>query len=383
MEIIVYVDDEQANLIVFEALCESIAKIVTFSDPQAAIDYAASNEVAVFLSDQRMPGKNGTQVLQEVTASSPNTIRMLVTAYADLDEAIAAINKGHIRRYVRKPWNADELLATLQESLEQYTLSKKQEQMQRRLMETERVANMGLLATGIVSELGRPLHELSESVVSARRLLSALSGSSSKLDEAISRLRNAERKCLGAKEALAGLAKLRLDSTRPSAGRSADPEEIVALSLRSMRSVLRERANVDFKMEPVPRVAVSPEQLAQVILTLLSSAVDHLIKGDPRNRITLHLYTENDQVLLEIEHNGETPSSLTLHLADPIQALTEVGESAMSLSIVDRLVANLGGNFSANIDPGGDTTFLVALPSLRPLQSVKDDNSEDSLPSNV
>jgi len=67
--------------------------------------------IGVLLTDERMPGMTGTQLAEHVAAAHPDVIRMLVTAYSDLDTALDAINRGHVHQFLRKPWDATELRA--------------------------------------------------------------------------------------------------------------------------------------------------------------------------------------------------------------------------------------------------------------------------------
>ena len=78
--------------------------------------------VSLIISDQRMPGMNGSQFLEQAQQLFPDAIRFLLTGYSDMDAIIAAINKGGIHRYLNKPWNDDDLVLQVRQSLEQYEL---------------------------------------------------------------------------------------------------------------------------------------------------------------------------------------------------------------------------------------------------------------------
>ena len=69
----------------------------------------SSEEIHVVMSDQRMPGMSGVEVLRQAKAIRPETTRLLFTAYADIRAVIDAINQGHVFRYIAKPWDPDEL----------------------------------------------------------------------------------------------------------------------------------------------------------------------------------------------------------------------------------------------------------------------------------
>ena len=77
---------------------------------------------AVVLSDQRMPGMKGHEFLEKCIEFLPDSIRILMSGYADLDSMIESVNKGRIHRFIAKPWKNKDLLNTVQESLEQYDL---------------------------------------------------------------------------------------------------------------------------------------------------------------------------------------------------------------------------------------------------------------------
>ena len=90
------------------------------------------NEVHIIMTDQRMPQITGVELLKRARARHPQAIRMLFTGYADLEAIIAAINQGHIFRFLKKPWQPEELEAAVREAAEEYeNLVEKAEQVER------------------------------------------------------------------------------------------------------------------------------------------------------------------------------------------------------------------------------------------------------------
>lgn len=83
---------------------------------------AGLNNVALIISDQRMPGMNGTEFLQRSQVVSPDSVRMLLTGFSDIHNTVAAMNEGGATRYIAKPWQDDELLQTVHNSLAIYRL---------------------------------------------------------------------------------------------------------------------------------------------------------------------------------------------------------------------------------------------------------------------
>ncbi|HUU41537.1 MAG TPA: HD domain-containing phosphohydrolase [Desulfatiglandales bacterium] len=122
---ILLVDDEES---ITKALSRVFRKegygIFTASSGQQGLDVmkAAEKPFSLIISDQRMPGMSGGQFLEKVKVILPNAIRILLTGYSDMNAIIDAVNKGEIHRYLTKPWNDDDLLIQVRQSLEQYEL---------------------------------------------------------------------------------------------------------------------------------------------------------------------------------------------------------------------------------------------------------------------
>lgn len=117
---ILFVDDEAMALKYFERLVGPLAPVITAPSVEEgkAILRARGAEIAVLVSDQRMPGERGNELLRHAREHHPHIVRMLTTAYSELGEAIEAINSGEIFRYINKPWELDSLRADLKQALE-------------------------------------------------------------------------------------------------------------------------------------------------------------------------------------------------------------------------------------------------------------------------
>ncbi len=117
---ILYVDDEAMALKYFERLVSPMAKILTASsvDEGKEILRTQGDKIAVLITDQRMPGAYGNELLSYARTNHPLIVRMLTTAYSELGDAIQAINSGEIYRYITKPWDLESLRADLKNALE-------------------------------------------------------------------------------------------------------------------------------------------------------------------------------------------------------------------------------------------------------------------------
>ena len=128
---ILYVDDEPMALKYFERLVSPLAPVITALSVEAgkAVLRERGDEIAVLVTDQRMPGAHGNELLRFTREFHPRIVRMLTTAYSELGEAIEAINSGEIYRYITKPWELASLHADLRNALELAELRNERDQL--------------------------------------------------------------------------------------------------------------------------------------------------------------------------------------------------------------------------------------------------------------
>ncbi|WP_435010461.1 ATP-binding protein [Tundrisphaera lichenicola] len=119
----VVVDDEPEVLRSLHDLFRLEYRVLTFERPTEALSaLSRETEVDVIMSDQRMPEMSGVRFLEAASGLHPDATRLLITGYADIKAVIDAINRGHVFRYVTKPWDADELAAILHQAVERHKL---------------------------------------------------------------------------------------------------------------------------------------------------------------------------------------------------------------------------------------------------------------------
>lgn len=122
---ILVVDDEETYLRTLRRILRKDFQVLTASSGNDGIEVLKQNkDVALIMSDQRMPVMTGSDFLGKTLTYSPDSIRFLITGYSDLDAVIDAINTGHIYRYITKPWNPDELLIDVKRAIEHYQTTK-------------------------------------------------------------------------------------------------------------------------------------------------------------------------------------------------------------------------------------------------------------------
>jgi Nif-specific regulatory protein len=132
---ILVVDDEQDNLDAFRFNFRKTFDIVTASGGAEALAVLEDKEVAVVVTDQRMPRMTGVELLREVRVRQPDAVGIILTAFTDVDVLIEAINLGQVYRYITKPWDAKEVRGVLQYAIERFHLQRDNKRLAAQLAE--------------------------------------------------------------------------------------------------------------------------------------------------------------------------------------------------------------------------------------------------------
>ena len=131
---ILIVDDEKNILKTLERLLEDEGYRIFFADSGfKGLEIIKHEDIHLVISDQKMPGMDGIKFLYEVKKISPDTIRIMLTGFADVNIAIQAINEGEVYRFITKPWNNVELLSTVKQGIEYYNLQKELGRLNKRI----------------------------------------------------------------------------------------------------------------------------------------------------------------------------------------------------------------------------------------------------------
>jgi putative nucleotidyltransferase with HDIG domain len=142
---IMVVDDEPANLRLLERLFRRDYQVLAASSGAEALRLLEQHDVALLVTDQRMPGMTGIELLKHAAVMRPHMVRIILTGYTDMEALVEAINCGQVYRYLTKPWSNEDLRLTAARALEhyeanrgQYELARTNERLNRRLRETAR-----------------------------------------------------------------------------------------------------------------------------------------------------------------------------------------------------------------------------------------------------
>jgi two-component system response regulator PhcR len=363
---ILYVDDEPANLTSFKYCFDDRFDILTATSGDEALALLAAGPVALLLADQRMPGMSGAELCRLARERHPDVVRVIVTAYADVTAAVAAINAGQVSRYLFKPWREEQMAEVLRAGIEAYQLGEMTRGLQVRLLQSEQQSTTTYL-------LGRVLHELANPAATVHTNVEWIADSLTGLMRrqlppdvaaAIADVSVAARETATASRELVA----RIDRFRrgdpPSAppGRT-DLKRAVAAALQIVDREIRARAQLVVQIDEVPAVAADATQVSQIVINLVMNALEALGDG-PERRLQVRVAAEEERALLEVADNGAgiAPELLARIFEPFVSTRTQEVARGFGLAIVHEIVQQLGGEIRVASQLGQGSTFTVRLP---------------------
>jgi signal transduction histidine kinase len=380
--LVLYVDDERANRIVFEQSLSEF-NLRTVADGKSALAVLDEHDVAVLVTDMRMPGMSGEELLRIAKEKHPQTIRMVVTAYSDVDPILRAINEGLVARYIIKPWERAELVQVLRWACEAWTFSRDSAALHRRLLETERLATLGSIASMLVHDLKQPLMSLLVNIEHLRELAAAAPTVASAIERAqlspVIRTRLLE---------LVGDLEPTTNDLRTSAnhlndmigslrdlGRPRDPASALPLVdplpiVRHAMAVCQElavnvRASIGYEGPQIlPRVRISPTELTQVLINVVANGTQAVAaRGLPNGKVSIIAKTDEGMLELQVQDDGIGMAPDVLKRAGTPFFTTRPEGTGLGLAQCQRLIGTAGGRFVIESQQGVGTTVTIILPT--------------------
>lgn len=136
------VDDEPDNLDLLYRTFYREFKVLRAESGHAALDVLEEQpDIAVIISDQRMPGMSGTEFLRQTAVKHPNIIRIILTGYTDVENLVDAINEGKVFKYVTKPWDGEDLRTVVMQALETHQVLRSRTEDLQRILKQESLLN--------------------------------------------------------------------------------------------------------------------------------------------------------------------------------------------------------------------------------------------------
>lgn len=391
---ILYVDDEEKSLKYFTRAFEEQFRIYTAANAADGFRLLEQHkdEIGVIMTDQRMPGEKGVQLLEKARTLRPKIIRLLVTAYSDFDAAVDAVNSGAIYKYVHKPWDVPQLEMTLRRALEFFIVQRERDALMREklavlhhIMITDRVVSLGVLAAG----LG---HHIRNSLVAVRTFLDLAPDKMREEKVDVDELRNPnfwqdfyEHVQIQVRRILDMLSDLGFaaEPARAQFNDTVNLRELFAETLNAQQTALGERKLVGSNNIPadLAPIKVDKRKFVRMIELLIRDELANLPEGGAFEFTATKLVpagaNDIEQVQITLRDNGPgLPAESMRSIFDPFYVRADnPQEFGLNLMACFFIVYHHGGQIQVRNNEGGGASFIITVPvnpSAKPVEDEKD-----------
>lgn len=391
---ILIVDDEEDILKLMKNLLEMKGyKALMAPDGETALKISKGVDLGAVISDYRMPGMNGVELLSRLREEHTDVPMILATAFADVNIVIEAINKGRAYKLIRKPWDPFDLQQEVKSAVEYSISEKRRKELESRLKEqneileervlertseldkvieelqaandtisqtyqhllqSDKLATMGLMAGTVAHDIANPL-----TVVLARARLLLMKGTlgDAESDNLNIIIKNSQK-----------IERLIFSITRFARKSSNEYTDIDLMEvLRESLLMLSKSLNVQsITLEEIyeieePIVWGEPNELEQVFTNLIQNALQAMEKG---GKLTIRVNLKNNFIRIIFEDTG--PGIPEEKLSDIFEAFytTKKEGTGLGLNICKRIIQEHSGKISVESKIGEGTKFVIDLPQL-------------------
>ena len=384
------VDDEPDVVKSVQDLLRYDYRVLGATSAEEARSILAFNEVHVVMSDQRMPDTTGVEFLRDVREAYPDAVRLLFTGYADVKAVIDAINQGNVYRYITKPWDPDELQATLRDAVRLYDLRaertrlleelrRKNEELEVRNADLKQANDLKTAFIGVAShELRTPitiLLGLTDLAASLPDVPAPLPEWHDRMHRSADRLRHLTEQIISMLEG--GQFQQRLER------RYTNLSSFLAEAIDDVRPFIETRKQSlveDYPAWPsdLGSMAIDAKKLRECVNQLLLNAIKFTPDGGTIT-VWARRSTGDDGLRLRIsDTGGGIAPDILPHVFEPFFAGFDVAHHSsgryeymskgigLGLSVVKAFVELHGGTVTVETEPARGTTFTMTLPGYQP-----------------
>jgi two-component system, probable response regulator PhcQ len=384
---VLYVDDEEPSLKYFTRAFDRHFRILTATSALEGLRLIEqhADEIGVLITDQRMPGQNGNWLLEKTRQIRPRIIRILVTAYSDIQATITAVNAGSIYKYITKPWDPNQIEATLKRALEFFIVQRERDillkekmSVLRNMMIADRVMSLGFLAAGMS-------HHIRNSLVAVKTFLDLAPAKLKQENIELETLRDPDfwkEYYQNVQKQIERIDKLLGDLwavSEPARPRFTDDVCLRSLVQGVIASLKDELTGKEITLrneipESLPHIIADHPKLERMFELLLKDETVSLPHG---SEITFSAEwqpgpsPEHSEVVLQLRDNGPgLPEEALRVIFDPfVVRMDSPMEYGINLMACYFIVHHHGGSIEARSKEGQGTTFtlrLLANPNLLP-----------------
>lgn len=353
---VLYLDDEENNLRSFKAAFRRDYDVHTAITSEKAFELVKTIKPHVIFSDQRMPVTTGVEFFNAIRQVFPDPVRILVTGYTDVNDIIEAINKGHIYRYITKPWSEPEIKVAIDNAYDLYktkkALNNKVEELEKTNHELSRFIYSAShdLRAPVASALGLirvARHDVKDET--SLHYFDKLEETTKELDTFVSNIidyyKNSRQK--GETEELSFIEIMD------------DVKEIVKSHLGSAE------ANVETDVKQDGAFVGDMFRIRLILSQLISNAIKFKKEDQDLASIKVRIVSGFDEARIEVEDLGV--GILKEHMHKVFQIFFKSGNqmsgSGIGLYIVKEALDRMGGSIAVESKPGDGTLFSIKIPN--------------------
>jgi signal transduction histidine kinase len=360
------VDDEEDILLSLRSMFRRDFDVITVTRARDALAQMKDREIHIVISDQTMPDMNGVDFLAQVAEQFPDVIRLMITGFADINSVIAAVNRGHVYRYIAKPWEPAELDAAVRQAATQYEVLAERRRLIRELEEANQ------LKTAFIEIAS---HELNTPLTIVMAMLEMAAPQTTD---------DVARRCLDRAQRAAERLQVLLTNTfkvleQKEFHRSLERIDIEIADLfreieEDIEPYLRERrhrliVSID---PPDARLRASRTHLRDVLENLITNAIKFSGDASP---IMLSAGVDGPWTMFRVADQGiGIPIKDQPYVFEPLFSTWDTAHHSsglgyckrglgLGLAIVKRFVTMHGGDIDFETQPGVGTTFRIKLPT--------------------
>ena len=366
---VLVVDDERQTVRAVKYLLRRKYEVLGATRAEEALQILEERPVDVVLCDQRMPGMTGDQLLARVAQDHGKTVRVLITAYTDMDALVRSINHGRIFAYLQKPWNPEELERVVGEAVEY------RGECERCLVKLDQLKMINSDLTEKMDDLRSFSHIVAHDLKEPLRTIAAFTDVldtdySSTMDGQaqfyLSRIAACSSHLQSLIDDLGSLGEVR--NTAPIAER-VSLNQVIDQAEELLRAQI-DQADGVLQCEQLPDVRGDVRRLILLFQNLISNGMKFNNSGVPTVSISARQVLEA-RVEVTVTDNGiGVPAEDQSRIFDAFERMhgrTEFDGTGLGLAIARRIVRNHGGRIGVSSEPGGGSTFTLTLPSADPI----------------
>ncbi len=352
---VLYIDDEVHNLNAFRAAFRRKYEIYTATGTLEARKILEQLEIPIIIADQRMPGTTGIGFFNSIKSAYPNSVRILITAYTEVESLIDAINKGQIYRFLKKPWDYFDLQNTIANAYDSY-LTKKD--LEKKIIELGKTnSELGRFITCLSNDLRKP-------ILSALGIIN-LSKSDQSVEDPNGYIKIIEENLVHVDMAFQRMVEYYKNTNHHTINDKINFRVLIHECIEACKS---QHVAVSFQVEVEQRQPFFGDfyRIGIILDNLISNAVKFRNPKSADPFVRLSVATDDEQVEIQIEDNGlgilddhlDKIFNLFFHSKNIKNSGPGIG-----LFVVKEAIARLEGKILVSSRPGEGTTFTITIPN--------------------